>query len=225
MDNIQSNIEALYNEIIVVQKRYRLEQSVISLAASKSQPPSAIRSAFSAGIKHFGENYLQEGLDKQRKLTDLPITWHFIGRIQSRKIKQIAQNFSWAQSVCDLETAEKLNKHRHITQPPLNICLQVNPDADAQKAGILLADIEDIVKQFDFPHCRLRGLMVMTRNTNNLELRFQSYLKCAQVFQTLQQQNHALDTLSMGMSFDYRQAIQAGSTLIRIGTGIFGPRE
>ena len=218
-------LQSIMREMEISYQRKPL--SVHLLAVSKAQPTCAIEEAFAAGLCHFGENYLQEALPKIQKLATLPLTWHFIGAIQSNKAYAIAQHFSWVHSVTSLKVAQKLHDHRLDSQTPLNVCIQINIDNEASKSGItpnLAADLaNDIVH---LPRLRLRGLMVIPKPLQNSEQQLVSFLRVTHLLNELNTTlNLKLDTLSMGMSDDLAAAIHAGSTMVRIGRGIFGQRN
>ena len=218
-------LQSIMREMEISYQRKPL--SVHLLAVSKAQPTCAIEEAFAAGLCHFGENYLQEALPKIQKLATLPLTWHFIGAIQSNTAYAIAQHFSWVHSVTSLKVAQKLHDHRLDSQTPLNVCIQINIDNEASKSGItpnLAADLaNDIVH---LPRLRLRGLMVIPKPLQNSEQQLVSFLRVTHLLNELNTTlNLKLDTLSMGMSDDLAAAIHAGSTMVRIGRGIFGQRN
>ncbi|RMF19642.1 MAG: YggS family pyridoxal phosphate-dependent enzyme [Gammaproteobacteria bacterium] len=200
--------------------------SVTLLAVSKTRPAEDIRAAYEAGLTHFGENYLQEALDKQARLTDLPLVWHFIGPIQSNKTRAIAEHFDWVHSVDREKIARRLSEQRPVHLPPLNICLQVNIDNEPTKAGVAPDDLHalaNVVK--DMPHLRLRGLMCIPEpkaNEADAEATFRRMAHLKDALNASLDLN--LDTLSMGMSGDIEPAIRAGATLVRVGTALFGPR-
>lgn len=201
-------------------KHHRHSGSVSLLAVSKKQSIDKIREAFNAGQKSFAENYVQEALEKQAALRDLNIEWHFIGNIQSNKIKLIAGHFDWVHSVNRLSVAEKLNHYRESNENPLNICIEVNIDIEQTKSGVLPQDLFELAKNIvALKHLKLRGLMVIPEK-NHVD----AFQKTAQLQQQLINDGFSLDTLSMGMSADFEAAIQAGSTIVRIGTAIFGER-
>ncbi|MGE6792375.1 YggS family pyridoxal phosphate-dependent enzyme [Pseudomonas guineae] len=197
--------------------------SIGLLAVSKTKPAAAIRQAFNAGTANFGENYLQEALDKQVELHDLPLTWHFIGPIQSNKTKPIAEHFSWVHSVDRLKIAERLSAQRPAHLPPLNICLQVNVSGEASKSGCSpdeLSALAHAVKQL--PHLHLRGLMTIPEPTDDPAEQRAAFARLRELQQGL---NLGLDTLSMGMSHDLEAAIGEGATWVRVGTALFGARD
>lgn len=198
---------------------------VTLLAVGKRHPADKIATLNSLGLKSFGENQLQEALEKQRELVDLDLQWHFIGNLQSNKTRAIAENFQWAQSVDRQKILTRLSTQRPPSLGPLNICLQVNIDQEPQKAG---ASTEDIMQLADLCHgldnIKLRGLMAIPRLTNNVNEQHESFRKVKVLFDTLRGEGHDIDTLSMGMSSDLEIAIYEGSTMVRIGTDLFGKR-
>lgn len=194
---------------------------------SKGHYCTEIEQAYAAGLRDFGESYLQEALTKIQTLNSSSICWHFIGPIQSNKTLGIAQHFSWVHSVCREKIAQQLNDARPSSKPPLNICIQINFDEEKSKSG---ANIVDVVRLASYvlrlPHLRLRGLMLIPKPQTDEQLQYQSFLRLKQLLNELNQQlNIKMDTLSMGMSNDFKAAIRAGSTIVRIGTAIFGARK
>jgi pyridoxal phosphate enzyme (YggS family) len=196
------------------------------LAVSKTQSVAKIREAANAGQRYFGENYLQTALPKINSLLELNLEWHFIGVLQSNKAKQIAENFAWVHSVDCEAIAARLARYRPASLPPLNICLQVNVDDEASKAGVRWSEAVALAKKMVAYHERLilRGLMAIPQVTDNEKQRIASFSKMQQLRQALISQGLVLDTLSIGMSADLELAIRAGSTLVRVGTAIFGAR-
>lgn len=227
MTNIAENIDGLVSRVRRFEQRYqRPAGSVKLLAVSKKQALECISQANLAGLKDFGENYLQEALEKIEKLSHLDLTWHFIGPIQGNKTRQIAEHFQWAHSVDRRKIAHRLSEHRPEACGPLNVCVQVNLSGEASKSGVSLAQAEalcDYIAQL--PKLKLRGLMAIPAPLADLESQRACFRLLAGEFTRLQSLHSELDTLSMGMSADYEAAIAEGSTLIRIGTGIFGPRD
>jgi len=197
------------------------------IAVSKTKPASDIEQVYRAGQREFGENYLQEAIDKIQQLEQLnDIKWHFIGAIQSNKTRPIAEHFDWVHSVDRIKIARRLAEQRPAGRKPLNICLQVNVSNEASKAGISLDEVEALaaeVKQLE--HIRLRGLMAIPLNTNDPEQQRCYFHQLKNCIDKLNQQGFELDTLSMGMSNDMNVAIAEGATMIRIGTAIFGARS
>jgi len=193
------------------------------LAVSKTKPASDLREAYAAGLRDFGENYLQEALGKQAELSGLPLIWHFIGPIQSNKTRAIAENFAWVHSVDRLKIAQRLSEQRPADLPPLNICIQVNVSGEASKSGCTPEDLPALAQAISaLPNLRLRGLMAIPEPTEDSDEQNAAFA----AVRTLQDQlNLPLDTLSMGMSHDLEAAIAQGATWVRIGTALFGARN
>ena len=204
----------------------RDSKTVRLIAVSKTQPPEAVAQAYACGQRDFGENYLQEALEKQAALTDLhEIVWHFIGPIQSNKTRLIAENFAWIHSIDREKVAQRLNDQRPADLAPLQVCLQVNIDDETTKSGISLAALPALAKAVSqLPRLQLRGLMAIPAATNNADQQRSAFGKLHQALQSLQAQGYVLDTLSMGMSGDMEAAIAEGATMVRVGTDIFGAR-
>ena len=197
--------------------------SVHLLAVSKTKPAAALREAYAAGLRDFGENYLQEARAKQVELADLPLCWHFIGPIQSNKTRDIAEHFAWVHSVDRLKIAQRLSEQRSADLPPLNICIQVNVSGEASKSGCTPQDLPALAAAIDaLPRLKLRGLMAIPEPTDD---RSEQDAAFATVRTLLQSLNMGLDTLSMGMSHDLESAIAQGATWVRIGTALFGARD
>ena len=193
------------------------------LAVSKTKPAAAVRDAFAAGLRDFGENYLQEALDKQAELSELPLIWHFIGPIQSNKTKPIAEHFAWVHSVDRLKIAQRLSEQRPTGLPPLNICLQVNVSAEASKSGCAPAELAALAQAVSqLPNLRLRGLMAIPEPTDDVAAQRAAFARLRELRDGLPL---PLDTLSMGMSHDLDAAIAEGATWVRIGTALFGARD
>lgn len=206
-------------------KSGRSGDSVALLAVGKRHPVDAIAALNDLGQRDFGENRLQEALVKTRTLADRDITWHFIGPVQSNKTRDIAAHFDWVQSVDRAKIIQRLNDQRPDTLPPLNVCLQVNIDEEPQKAGALADALPALAERVEAcERLRLRGLMCIPALSAEPEKTRDSFLRVAALAEALRQSGHGLDTLSMGMSGDLELAIEAGSTLIRVGTDLFGPR-
>lgn len=203
----------------------RKQDEVQLLAVSKRQNIEAIMAAYEAGQHDFGENYVQEALEKIQQLAHLPLIWHLIGALQSNKTAEVAQNFAWVHSVDRLKIAQRLSQQRPQHLPPLNICLQVNIDNQDTKSGCQISELPDLVNAIlPLPNVVLRGLMIIPQAQN-----YQAFTQLAHIRQQLLATIPALnsqvfDTLSMGMSDDLEQAIAAGSTMVRVGTAIFGQR-
>ncbi|MGV8890569.1 MAG: YggS family pyridoxal phosphate-dependent enzyme [Pseudomonas sp.] len=200
----------------------RDEDSVQLLAVSKTKPAEAVREAHAAGIRDFGENYLQEALSKQLELADLPLIWHFIGPIQSNKTRAIAEHFAWVHSVDRLKIAQRLSEQRPADLPPLNICIQVNVSGEASKSGCTPADLPALASAIsELPRIKLRGLMAIPEPTEDRAAQDAAFAAVQRLQASL---NLPLDTLSMGMSHDLESAIAMGATWVRIGTALFGVR-
>jgi pyridoxal phosphate enzyme (YggS family) len=193
------------------------------LAVSKTKPAEAVREAHGAGIKDFGENYLQEALEKQAQLSDLPLSWHFIGPIQSNKTRPIAEHFDWVHSVDRLKIAQRLSEQRPAGLPALNICIQVNVSGEASKSGCSAADLPALAAAIAaLPNLRLRGLMAIPEPTEDRAAQDAAFATVRHLQEDL---NLPLDTLSMGMSHDLESAVAQGATWVRIGTALFGARD
>ena len=198
------------------------------LAVSKAKPVSAIVEAWQAGQRCFGENYLQEALEKIQQLQGKNIQWHFIGPLQSNKTRPAAENFDWVHTIDRIKVARRLNEQRPAQLPPLNICLQVNIDGEASKSGVTPEELPQLAAAIaPLKNLRLRGLMAIPSPSDNSEQQRQPFTRLAQLLDNLRRQlpDQALDNLSMGMSGDMDAAIEAGSTMVRIGTDLFGKRE
>lgn len=201
----------------------RDEHSVQLLAVSKTKPAEALREAYAAGLRDFGENYLQEALGKQLELADLPLIWHFIGPIQSNKTRAIAEHFAWVHSVDRLKIAQRLSEQRPADLPPLNICIQVNVSGEASKSGCTPADLPALANAIsELPRIKLRGLMAIPEPTDDRAAQDAAFAAVQSLQASL---NLPLDTLSMGMSHDLESAIAQGATWVRIGTALFGARD
>jgi hypothetical protein len=219
-ENISTLAERIHN---AAQAAHRDPASVGLLAVSKTKPASDLREAYAAGLRDFGENYLQEALGKQTELSDLPLIWHFIGPIQSNKTRAIAENFAWVHSVDRLKIAQRLSEQRPADLPPLNICIQVNVSGEASKSGCTPEDLPALAHAISaLPNLRLRGLMAIPEPTEDRDEQNAAFA----AVRTLQDQlNLPLDSLSMGMSHDLEAAIAQGATWVRIGTALFGARN
>jgi pyridoxal phosphate enzyme (YggS family) len=201
--------------------------SVQCLAVSKLHPSESVRAAHACGLIAFGENYVQEGVDKIEALSDLrsSLEWHCIGPVQSNKSKWVASHFDWIQSLDSAKLAGRLNEQRRVDQPPLNVCIQVNIDQGPTKSGLSPQDATQLAQGFaEWPRLRLRGLMCIPDPLPTREQQEQVFAKARQLFASWQDMGLPVDTLSMGMSDDLEAAVAQGSTLVRIGTAIFGSR-
>ena len=202
----------------------RESSEVIAIGASKTQSVQSIRQAYEGGITNFGENYLQEA---EEKISQLPsdITWHFIGAIQSKKSKKIARMFDWVHTLDRIEVAQLLNNARPKELRKLNVYVQINLDREESKSGIDLEEVDNFLLEIqNLDNLMVRGLMVIPKPKDNEKQR-RSFKKIKNKFNELKKNYNGLDTLSMGMSVDYQEAIAEGSTMIRIGTNLFGPRQ
>ena len=199
-------------------------ETVTLVAVSKTRGADEIAALADQGQRHFGENYLQEALDKMPALADRGLIWHFIGPLQSNKTREVAEHFHWVHSVDRAKVARRLNDQRPEALPPLEVCLQVNLDDEDSKSGLPLAEVPALAARFEeWPRLRLRGLMAIPRADAEDHNRA-AFRRLAMTLSQLRNTMPALDTLSMGMSADYPVAIEEGATLIRLGTALFGPR-
>ena len=221
---IKNQLNDILLQISQAEQRYaRLPGDVLLLAVSKTKSAQAIAKAYQAGQRHFGENYCQEVLGKQKELGAYDITWHFIGPIQSNKTKLIANHFSWVHSVDSFRIAQRLSDQRANTLPPLNICLQVNISDEQTKSGIRLAELAELTQSVAaLPNLFLRGVMAVPEPELDFEKQRQPFKALRASVVALN--NPALDTFSFGMSADLNAAIAEGSTIVRIGTALFGAR-
>jgi pyridoxal phosphate enzyme (YggS family) len=227
MNNMEKNLNDIRARIAsAASASGRAADSIMLLAVSKKKPASDIRLAFGCGQRDFGENYLQEALQKKQELQDLDINWHFIGAIQSNKTRSIAEAFDWVHCVDRLKIATRLSEQRPAPLAPLNICIQVNIDHEASKAGIELSELNDLATAIAvLPGIRLRGLMAIPAPRTDYSEQCQAFARLAEALASLRQLGLDCDTLSMGMTQDMDAAIAQGSTLVRIGTAIFGERQ
>jgi hypothetical protein len=229
MTTILANIAKVRDRIQqAAQKSGRDVTDITLMAVSKTRPAAAIAEAHAqGGLVHFGENYASEAAEKLIALAHLPLVWHFIGPLQSNKTRLIAEQFDWLHSLDRLKIAQRLQVQRPPGLPPLNVCIEVNIDNENSKAGLAVADVADFVQQLAaMDRLAVRGLMVIPKADQTPEATFASFQRTADCLHALQQAFPALplDTLSMGMSADLELAIEAGSTIVRIGTDIFGQR-
>ena len=200
----------------------RSASSVTIVAISKQQTATAIMAAHRAGLTHFGESYVQEALPKMDALASLAVAWHFVGKLQANKTRQVAERFDWVHTVDRLRIAERLNEQRPAFAAPLNVLIQVNQGGDAHKSGAAAADVAELARAIrQLPRLELRGLMTLPPQSGTPAHWF---AELAALRARLAGDGIPLDTLSMGMSADFAEAIAAGATLVRIGTAIFGSR-
>ena len=203
----------------------RPADAVSLLAVSKTMPAQAVRDAFAAGQLAFGENYIQEGVEKIASLADLPLVWHCIGPIQSNKTKLVAENFAWVHSIDRLKIAERLSAQRPVHLPALQICLQVNVDGGSNKSGVSPTDLLALAQAVaQLPNLQLRGIMTIPEPAENEAAARSVHRQAKALFDSLNAAGLKLDTLSMGMTGDLEAAIAEGSTCVRVGTAIFGHR-
>jgi pyridoxal phosphate enzyme (YggS family) len=226
MTDIKQNIAEVRQRICLeAEKNSRKPADITLLAVSKTRPAEQIREAWQTGQHCFGENYLQEALEKIEQLQDLAIEWHFIGPIQSNKTRAISESFHWAQTVDRLKIAQRLNEQRPLNLSPLNICIQVNISAEEKKSGVkpdeLVALVQDITT---LKHLTLRGLMAIPEATEDKQLQRQRFAQLRALYLQVRAVAPTIDTLSMGMSGDLEQAIGEGSTMVRSGPDVFGAR-
>lgn len=234
--NLQANLAAIHERITKAARAAGREPSSVRLlAVSKTFPPEAITVAARAGQRAFGENYVQEAVAKMDELSNLSpaLEWHFIGPIQSNKTRLIAERFDWVQSVDRFKVAERLSEQRPDRLPPLNVLLQVNISAEASKGGIAPAELAELAAQVDaLPNLRIRGLMAVPAPEDDFAQQRNAFARVRQLFDQLREQLRArgqagsgVDVLSIGMSADLEAAVAEGSTMVRIGTAIFGARQ
>lgn len=227
MPGIAENLNTVRARLDTAGRKYGRNLDAIRLVAvSKTFPADAIREAYASGQREFGENYVQEGVTKVAELADLPdIIWHFIGPLQSNKSRVVAENFQWVHSVDRLKIAQRLSEQRPASLPALNVCLQVNVSGEASKSGVTPADVPELARMVAaLPNLCLRGLMCIPEPSHDEAVLAARFGVMVTLREELEQLGITLDTLSMGMSGDFEQAIAAGSTLVRVGTAIFGGR-
>ncbi len=203
----------------------RPADAVTLLAVSKTFGPEAVQEAYAAGQTQFGENYIQEAVQKITALRHLPLQWHCIGPIQSNKTRVVAEHFDWVHTVDRLKIAQRLSEQRPPHLPPLQVCIQVNVDGGATKSGVAPQDALALAQQVAaLPGLRLRGVMSIPEPATDFIAACAVFARVKAVFDALNAQGLALDTVSMGMSADMEAAVQSGSTMVRVGTAIFGGR-
>jgi pyridoxal phosphate enzyme (YggS family) len=226
MTTISDNLQSVHERVArACAQAGRHVEDVTLLAVSKTFGPQAVRDAFEGGQRAFGENYIQEAVEKAALLADLPIEWHCIGPIQSNKTRLVAAHFAWAQSVDRLKIAQRLSEQRPEGLRPLQVCLQVNIDGGPTKSGVAPADALELAREVaKLPRLRLRGLMTIPEPAAGFAAQKAVHAKAGALFDDLRASGLALDTLSMGMTADLEAAIAAGSTMVRVGTAIFGSR-
>jgi PLP dependent protein len=227
MTTISANLQAVLARIDTAARKFGRNPDDISLlAVSKTWPAVDVRAAVDAGQRAFGENYVQEGVDKTVELADLGLNWHFIGPLQSNKTRRVAERFDWVHSVERLKIAERLSEQRPDILPPLQICLQINVSGEETKSGMALSELPPLARQvLRLPRLKLRGLMAIPAPLDDFEAQRQSFRRVREAYEQMRGEGLALDTLSMGMTHDLEAAIAEGATLVRVGTAIFGERN
>lgn len=220
--NFQQVRERLAAACVAAQRHVN---EVTLLAVSKTFGPEEVREAFACGQSAFGENYIQEAVEKMALLSDLPLQWHCIGPIQSNKTRLVAAHFDWAHTVDRLKIAERLSAQRPEELSPLQVCIQVNVDGGMNKAGVPPAEALALAREVAaLPRLQLRGLMSLPEPGDDFDAQYAVHLAARELFDELVASGLALDTLSMGMTGDLEAAVQAGSTMVRVGTALFGVR-
>lgn len=227
MTPISANLQAVLARIDAAAHRFGRDPASISLlAVSKTWSADAVREAAAAGQRAFGENYVQETVEKIDALGPLALEWHFIGPLQSNKTRPVAEHVDWVHSVERLKIAERLSQQRPAHLPPLNVCLQVNVSGEASKSGCAPEEVSALARQIAaLPQLRLRGLMCIPEPSEDFEAQRQPFRQLREIYERLRNEGLALDTLSMGMSHDIEAAIAEGATMVRVGTAIFGDRK
>ncbi|WP_109083637.1 YggS family pyridoxal phosphate-dependent enzyme [Aggregatibacter kilianii] len=231
MNNIPQQLQQIHQQIKQACHAVGREQSAVKLlAVSKTKPVEDILIAHAAGQVAFGENYVQEGVEKIQycQQHDVSLEWHFIGPLQSNKTRLVAEYFDWMQTLERAKIADRLNEQRSPYKAPLNVLIQINISQESSKSGIQPSDMLPLAKHIEnLPHLRLRGLMAIPEPTNDVAQQEQTFCQMKTLFEQLQQAlpNAQIDTLSMGMTDDMQSAIKCGSTMVRIGTAIFGTRD
>lgn len=207
-------------------KSGRVPDAVRLIAVSKTKPVEAIEALADLGQRDFGENQMQEALEKIERLRGRGLEWHFIGHLQSNKTRIVAEHFDWVHSVDKLKTARRLSEQRPDSLGDLNICIQVNIDEEASKSGVAPADVADLARHISpLPRLRLRGLMCLPAIRETFGEQRKPFARTRELAESLARDGLVMDTLSMGMSDDFRAAIMEGATIVRIGTAVFGPRD
>jgi len=227
MTTIAANLETVRKRIAAAcLAAGRAPGDVRLLAVSKTFGPDAVAEAHAAGQTAFGENYIQEAVEKMAALSHLPLEWHCIGPIQSNKTRLVAQHFAWAHTVDRLKIAQRLSEQRPPELPPLQVCIQVNVDGGPTKSGVVPAEALALAREVAaLPRLRLRGLMCIPEPAPDFIAARAVFMRAKAIFDQINSSGLALDTLSMGMTADLEAAIDAGSTLVRVGTAIFGGRS
>ena len=227
MTTISANLQAVLARIDAAARQYgRDPRDVALLAVSKTWPADCVRDAAAAGQQAFGENYVQEGVEKIAGLRAYGLEWHFIGPLQSNKTRAVAENFDWVHSIDRLKIAERLSEQRPGSLPPLSVCLQINVSGEATKSGVSPEEAPALASAIArLPRLRLRGLMAIPEPVDAFPEQRLPFRRLRELYEQLQADGLAMDTLSMGMSHDLEAAIAEGATLVRVGTAIFGERN
>lgn len=230
MNDIAHNLAQVRDKISAAATRCsRASEEITLLAVSKTKPASALAEAIAAGQRAFGENYVQEGVDKICHFRDQgqdDLQWHFIGPLQSNKSRLVAEHFNWCHTIDRLKIAARLNDQRPAEMAPLNVLIQINISDENSKSGIALSELDALAAEVAaLPHLTLRGLMAIPAPESSYERQFAVARQMAVAFEALKARHTTVDTLSLGMSDDMEAAIAAGSTMVRIGTAIFGARD
>ncbi len=225
-DSIAGRLAGLRDRIHELERRHGRDRGGVRLlAVSKTKSAGAVREAFEAGQREFGENQLQDALGKIDPLSELPLTWHFIGHVQSNKTRDIAARFHWVQSVDRARIAVRLHEQRPSLASPLNVCIQVNISEERSKSGVAPGDVPDLARRIlALPRLRLRGLMAIPRPEHDLDAQRRPFRRMRELLDALRADGLDVDTLSIGMTGDMEAAIAEGATMVRIGTAVFGPR-
>ena len=223
---IASNIAHIHSEISKYCALFSREpEAVMLVAVSKTVNLDSILEAVATGQRHFGENYVQEGVDKATELQALQLEWHFIGPLQSNKTRRVAETFDWVHSIDRLKIAERLSEQRPDSLAPLQVCLQVNVSGEDTKSGVALEEVPELAKRIaSLPRLKLRGLMAIPAPVEDFSLQRPAFRRLREAFEQLNSAGLSIDTLSMGMSHDIEAAIAEGATMVRVGTAIFGER-
>jgi len=228
MLDIPQNLSQIRNQMLIIATNSGRNSSTPKIiAVSKTRPVTMIQQAYTAGQRDFAENYVQEALDKihAAKAIGLDICWHFIGQIQSNKCRALAENFTWIHSLSSLKHAQRLDRWRPESSAPLQTCIQVSLEPHPQRGGLALHDVADFAATLiPLKQLQLRGLMCVLPETWHGEQAYAGFLEVEKVFNSMKTKFPKMDQLSMGMSGDYPQAIQAGATMLRLGSAVFGKR-
>ena len=230
-NRVADALAVVRERIAAAERRFdRSPGSVALVAVAKTRPASLVREAWEAGQRQFGENFVQEAVEKLDSLSELSgpggIEWHFVGALQANKSRTVAERFDWVHTVDRIRIARRLSDQRPAWLPPLNVCLQVNVSDEPSKSGVRIAEVADLASAVaEFPRLRLRGLMALPRPCTGIDEQRAALRPLVEVYDRLRDDGLALDTLSMGMTGDLEAAVAEGTTMVRIGTAVFGPRN